>query len=116
MGALMATLRASVAKDAPDAKLSQRGVNVWLTAAVIDNMRDLWDASNGPDVTERWQAQRDAWRLYSGAWSFPGTFDELLTMWAEDRRESACVAWVRAAPGRSIVNFGPFGSARHDLL
>lgn len=111
----MAKLRTASNPAAPDAKLSQRGVDVWLAPHLIESMRDLWDASNGPDVTERWQAQRDAWRLYSGAWSFPGTFDELLTMWAEDRRGDACRKWASAAAGRSVTQFEPFAESLRFL-
>jgi hypothetical protein len=112
----MARLRATANGDTPDAKLSQLGADVWLTPQLTESMRALWDAANGPDTTERWQAQRDAWRLFSGAWGFSGTFEDLLGTWAEDRRADACRKWASAAPGRSMTQFGPFETTRYDLL
>lgn len=106
----MAKLRPRVSPATAEPRLNRRGVDEWLTTADCDSLSALLGAAaSEPDIGKKWALRRSAYGLYERSWGFGGDIEELLLMWAEERRQRACLEWVRAEGGRSLDEFQPFG-------
>jgi len=104
----VARLRIAADED-PNAQLTRRGAALWLSAEEIDRMTRLWEeVERSAAWVEQSPFRRTAYGLFYGAWDFNGPVAELLELWAEERRWSACCAWAKESSGRSVLEFGPF--------
>ena len=108
----MARLRTTADED-PDARLARRGPNVWLSADEIERLSELWvQIEECATWADQQALRKSAYRMFHAAWSHSGTVDELLELWAEERRWSACCAWAKEGRGRSALEFTPFTQHR----
>ena len=107
--------RSLMAGQMTPAKLTDRTVGAWLNPGEVENMRDLLARSATTTGNESRKLVQEAWRQFHGAWGYNLAVGEVIAWWAEDRRQRACIEWLRDHPGRLIDEFGPFDDHRADL-
>lgn len=106
---MMAQLRGTPAGSAP-AKLFDTNRETWVSTADVAKLRNLIDTYT---LTRDRNDQKRLASLCRPAWTWSGTFDELLDAWAEDRRLDATHDW-QATVTREVArsqNFPPYTDA-----